>query len=85
MMLGTPIRMSIRRMMNMSTAPPKYAETLPTAMPMICGMMVASTAMSSEMRPPIHTRVHMSRPSASVPNQCTLSGAALACARSLVM
>ena len=69
-----PISTSIKRMIRVSSQPPKYPDTPPTIIPIASGIRVASTAIKREILPPSHTRVQMSRPMLSVPNQCSAFG-----------
>ena len=75
---------SMMRMMSISTQPPKKPDRPPKKMPMIWGTMAPPRPMIREIRAPTQTRVHRSRPPASVPNQCSTLGGWLVWSRSVV-
>ena len=55
------------RIITMSTAPPAKPEMAPYSTPMTTMNIVDTTPMTSDMRVPIITRTHRSRPRLSVP------------------
>ena len=62
--------MSINRLMNASTQPPKKPAMIPAVVPSSTDNMVAKNAISSEIRDPYTTRLNRSRPfTGSTPNR----------------
>src|SRR6185312_5801284 len=76
--------MSVTRWNTRSTQPERYPEASPIATPKIAPSVVEPIPTASEMRAPWMMRANMSRPKASVPNQCWALGGASAWAESTV-
>ncbi len=76
MMPGKAKTRSARRMITLSTQPPKKPAIPPSTAPMIMAAMTRMTASGSVIRAPNRTREKTSRPSSSVPNQCAQDGPA---------
>ena len=71
---GKASRMSTKRMSSRSTQPPKKPDTAPVGRPISVPMPTEIRPMVSEMRAPKRQREKTSRPSGSVPNQCSADG-----------
>ena len=65
---------SVRRMMTLSTQPPMLPATAPRGTPISRLRPTAPRAERSDTRAPKTTRLKMSRPSSSVPIQCSALG-----------
>ena len=66
---GKDMTMSVKRMMAMSSQPPKYPPSRPRLTPMAVDMAVASTPTSREIRVAYNKRENISRPIWSVPSR----------------
>ena len=71
---GTDRNTSVTRMMTSCTQPPTYPAIMPSGTPMSIATPVTMSAIWRVTRAPTTTRVKMSLPTSSVPNQCTESG-----------
>ena len=60
--IGKDMKTSMILPIIKSTAPPKYAETLPIMVPHTAARIVAHTATEREIRPPYRILVQTSRP-----------------------
>ena len=65
---------SVRRMMTISTTPPKKPLMRPSTTPTQVEMAAASTPTSRLTRVPLSSRLSWSRPIWSVPSQCWADG-----------
>src|SRR5215471_7607413 len=72
--VGKTSKISTTDMRNLSTAPPKKPALRPITIPIVAPMPTATTPTVSEIRDPQMMRLRMSRPKASVPNQCKSPG-----------
>ena len=66
--------MSVKLMMILSTAPPKYPDTSPSTTPTAVEMAVAISPTSRETRVAYSRRLNTSRPIWSVPSRCWALG-----------
>ena len=64
----------MKRIRIPSTRPPRYPATMPIRTPLLSAMLTEISPSRSEMRAPKITRESMSRPSVSVPIQCSEEG-----------
>ena len=71
---GKARKMSVTRISTVSIMPPKYPATVPMTRPTGSTMIDTRKMMVSVMRLPWTMREKMSRPSSSVPNQCSWEG-----------
>ncbi len=71
---GNANNTSMIRINTSSTRPPIYPAKLPTMTPMVRAMLTDTSPSRSEIREPKITRLSMSRPSVSVPIQCSVDG-----------
>ena len=69
---GITCQVSMNRLIKVSTHPPKYPAMPPRVTPTNTEIVVTTIATVNDKRIPKVTRVKMSRPKSSVPNQCPL-------------
>src|SRR6185503_2358072 len=74
MSAGNARKTSVRRMSASATRPPAYPAMRPTIVPSAPASATTTTPMTSEMREPYRMRLSRSRPSWSVPSQCSPDG-----------
>ncbi|CAH0326539.1 hypothetical protein SRABI106_04690 [Rahnella aquatilis] len=77
---GTDSMMSIQRIISASTTPPTTPEKQPSNEPVVPAMITTASPAATDCWLPISTRLNRSRPTSSVPNQCSAEGA---CKRSV--
>ena len=75
--LGTDWNISTIRIRIMSVFPPAYPLTAPTHVPAVTETTIVAKPTRRDTRLPYKARVKESRPSSSVPNQCSLLGPAI--------
>ena len=74
---GIDSMMSTMRMHTASTQPPKAPATRPSAMPNVAPMISDTTPITRDWRAPHTRRLNTSRPSWSMPSQCSADGPGL--------
>ena len=72
---GTLRNRSVSRITASRTTPPAVPAITPSGTPMAAAARVMPTPTSNDSRAPMITRVRMSLPTSSVPNQCAALGA----------
>lgn len=75
--LGTDWNISTIRIRIISIFPPAYPLTAPTQVPAVTETTIVAKPTRRDTRLPYKARVKESRPSSSVPNQCSLLGPAI--------